>query len=305
MPSVNVAEPSPREAAGMKPGFARLGAFVGTIRSRILITFLLMSMITGALGGFAVIGMKRAGVLVEKTYDGPLMSINYARAAATDFAAMRAAFARRWITNDPEMRAKLDDTMDALRRTLPDDPATAAERSQSSRAVQAAAKVRQAIEEWDQVRRRMIAGAEPDINWETLDRYTAIVDQQVDLLVNYTAGDGFLYRQTARAAVAREAEFNLAGTALALLISGIVALLLARRIIGPVAAASGVARQIASGKLDVEIPSGSSDELGTLLRAMRRMRDNISAMMDREVEQRRSAQSRLADALESSREGVV
>ncbi len=38
---------------------------------------------------------------------------------------------------------------------------------------------------------------------------------------------------------------------------------------------------------------------------MRLMRDNIKTMMQREVEQRRSAQMRLADALESSREGVV
>jgi len=305
MPPFDAVQTPFRASAVAKPGFARLGAFVGTIRGRILIAFVIMSMITGALGGFAVIGMKRAGVLVEKTYDESLMSINYARAAATDFAAMRAAFARRWITTDPEMRAKLDDTIEAVRKTLADDLTIAAERSQSSRAVQAAGKVRHAIEEWDQVRRRLIGGAEPDINWETLDRYTATVDQQVDLLVNYTAGDGFLYRQTARAAVAREAEFNLAGTALALLISGVVAWLLARRIIGPVAAASGVAERIASGKLDVEIPRGSADELGALLGAMRRMRDNIRAMMEREVQQRRSAQTRLADALESSREGVV
>jgi diguanylate cyclase (GGDEF)-like protein/PAS domain S-box-containing protein len=35
------------------------------------------------------------------------------------------------------------------------------------------------------------------------------------------------------------------------------------------------------------------------------MRDNIKSMMEREAEQRRSAQTRLADALESSQEGVV
>ena len=35
------------------------------------------------------------------------------------------------------------------------------------------------------------------------------------------------------------------------------------------------------------------------------MRNNIKAMMDREVAQRRSAQARLADALESSQEGVI
>src|SRR6185295_18099292 len=102
---------------------------------------------------------------------------------------------------------------------------------------------------------------------------------------------------------AREAEFNLAGTALALLFSAAVAWLLARRIIGPVAAASGVAERIANGTLDVKIPRGSADELGALLGAMRRMRDNIQTMMEREVAQRRSAQTRLADALESSREG--
>ncbi len=84
-----------------------------------------------------------------------------------------------------------------------------------------------------------------------------------------------------------------------------MAWLLARRIIGPVAAASAAAAQIAGGKLDVEIPQGSADELGALLAAMRLMRDNIKMMMEREVEQRRSAQMRLADALESSREGVV
>ena len=77
------------------------------------------------------------------------------------------------------------------------------------------------------------------------------------------------------------------------------------RIVGPVAVASSVAERIAAGKLDVAVPDGSADELGALLAAMGVMRDNIKAMMDREVEQRRSAQARLADALECSQEGVV
>jgi diguanylate cyclase (GGDEF)-like protein len=173
------------------------------------------------------------------------------------------------------------------------------------RAVRAAAKVQRAVSDWNDVRRSLIDGSKPHINWETLDRYSAIVAQEVDLLVNYTAGDGFMYRQTARASVTREVNLNLIGTALALFFSAVVALLLARRIIGPVAAASGVAERIADGRLDVQIPRGSADELGDLLSAMRRMRDNIKSMMEREVEQRRFAQTRLADALESSREGVV
>jgi diguanylate cyclase (GGDEF)-like protein/PAS domain S-box-containing protein len=151
----------------------------------------------------------------------------------------------------------------------------------------------------------MLAGSAPAAAWDELDRYATTVDQQIDLLVNYTAGDAFTYRQSARAAVAADTRLNLVGTALAVLLSGLVAWLLARRIIGPVAAASAVAGRIAGGDLDGEMPRASADELGALLAAMGIMRENIRAMMQREVAQRRSAQARLADALESSREGVV
>src|SRR5512135_2669902 len=96
--------PLPRWRRGVS-AVAGLGK---TIRGRILVAFLVMSMITAALGYYATLGIQDAGILVDKTYDQSLMSINYARAAAADFAAMRAAFARRWIENDPANRATLD-----------------------------------------------------------------------------------------------------------------------------------------------------------------------------------------------------
>jgi hypothetical protein len=89
----------------LRRAVARAGAFGMTIRGRILVAFLVMSVITASLGGYAAFGIRDAGVLVDKTFDESLMSINYARAAATDFAAMRAAFARQWIANDPAMRS--------------------------------------------------------------------------------------------------------------------------------------------------------------------------------------------------------
>ncbi len=276
-----------------------------TIRGRILVAFLVMSMITAALGGYATFGIKDAGILVDKTFDESLMSINYARAAAADFAAMRAAFARLWIASDPAMRNRLENEIDKLTKTLFDDLQIAVRRSQSVRARQASANVESAVEAWANMRERLLDRTKLDTDWETLDHYAAKVDEQIDLLVNYTAGDGFIYRQTARATVARDLNLNIAGTALALVLSGLVAWALARRIVRPVAMASSVAERIANGKLDVVIPKGGADELGVLLASMGLMRDNIKTMMEREVTQRRTAQSRLADALESSQEGVV
>jgi diguanylate cyclase (GGDEF)-like protein/PAS domain S-box-containing protein len=280
-------------------------SFCTTIRGRILVAFLVMSAITGALGGYAVWGIQDAGVLVRKTFDESLMSINYARAAATDFATMRAVFARRWIADDPQLREDLDDQIAGLAKTLKDDLAIAAKRSQSTRAKEAALNVQRAVDAWKDTSEHLLDKTKLDASWDQLDRYAAKVDQQVDLLINYTAGDGFLYRQSAIDTVAHDLNFNIAGTALALLMSGLVAWTLARRIIRPVATASNVAECIATGKLDVLIPAGGTDELGTLLASMRSMRDNIGQMMDREVAQRRSAQTRLADALDSSQEGVV
>jgi len=276
-----------------------------TIRGRILVAFLVMSVITAALGAYATMGVRNAGLLVDKTFDESLMSINYARAAATDFAAMRAAFARRWIATDPATRAALDREIAKLNKTFSQDIAIAAQRSQSVRATRAAQDVVRMVAQWNSIRERLLDGTKLDVNWETLDRYVGKVDDQIDLLVNYTAGDGFLYRESALAEVARDVRLDIAGIALALLLSALVAWALARRIVGPVAVASNVAERIAAGKLDVAVPNGGGDELGALLAAMAVMRDNIKAMMDREVAQRRSAQARLADALERSQEGVV
>src|SRR5665213_2429683 len=191
-----------------------------TIRGRILVAFLIMSMITAALGGYATFGIKDAGILVDKTFDESLMSINYARAAAADFAAMRAAFARLWIANDPAMRDRLENEIDKLTKTLFDDLQIAVRRSQSVRARQASANVESAVEAWANMRERLLDRTKLDTDWETLDHYAAKVDEQIDLLVNYTAGDGFIYRQTARATVARDLNLNIAGTVLALVLSG-------------------------------------------------------------------------------------
>jgi len=284
---------------------ARAGSLCVTIRGRILIAFLIMSVITAVLSAYATLGIMDAGVLVDKTFDESLMSINYARAAATDFAGIRAAFARRWIVADPQMRAALDKQIEKLSNSLETDLQIAAARSQSVRALRASENVRYAVDAWKRICEQLINGATADVNWESLDHYASKVDEQIGLLVSYTAGDGLLYRHGARATVARDVQLNIAGTALALLLSVIVAWALARRIVGPVAVASRVAERIASGKLDVAVPRGSADELGALLAAMGVMRDNIKAMMDREVGQRRDAQARLADALECSQEGVI
>jgi diguanylate cyclase (GGDEF)-like protein len=274
-----------------------------------------MSAITATLGVYATSGIRHAADLVAKTFDESLMSINYARAAAADFSNMRAASARRRVSTDLASRAALDKEIVNLEKTLHEDLNIAAERSQSALAVTAAKKVQEAADAWAALHRDVVleedaAGNPPEgkglsTQAGNLDNYAKTVDQQVDLLINYTAGDGFLFRQHALSAINRDINFNLIALAAALILSAFLSWRLSRRIIGPVAVASRAARNIAEGKLDVDIPAGGVDELGTLITAMGVMRNNIKDMMEREIAQRRSAQARLTDALETSQEGVV
>src|SRR5262249_11333758 len=125
---------------------ARAVALCMTIRGRILVAFLIMSAITASLGVYAVFGIRHAGILVDKTFDESLMSINYARAAAADFAAM--PFARQWIASEPTMRADLGNQIEKLSASLAEDLQMAAGRSQSDRATRAAENVQRAAEAW-------------------------------------------------------------------------------------------------------------------------------------------------------------
>jgi diguanylate cyclase (GGDEF)-like protein len=281
------------------------GSSVKTIRGRILFAFLVMTLITSILGLYAAYNIQRAGSLVSKTFDKSLMAINYARAASADFNAIQAAFARQLLTADHATRVMLDAKMTELEKSLADDLSIAVERSQSDRASQAGARVQRAVMAWSTMRKRVIEGANPNEAWHSLDHFASVVEQQIDLLINYTAGDGFSYRQSAQSAVALDIRINLFATLLAVALSALAAWLLARTILGPIAKASEVAKRIAGGHLDIAIPNGGNDELGALLSAMEVMRENIRASIQSEVAQRRFAQTRLADALESSREGII
>ena len=276
-----------------------------TIRGRIFVAFLGMSLLSGALGLYAVIAISHIGTLINRTYDESLMSINYARATAADFAKMRMAFARRISRHGAAETAKLDAEIAELSTTLAEDLTIAVKRSQSDRAVRTAGAVQAAVAAWEEMRRTFDPATARPERWDALDQQASVVDNQIDLLVNHTAGDGFTFRQAARTLVAWEMRLNAIAAALAIVTCALIAWLLHRRISGPLAAASAAAERIASGRLEDRIPAGGRDELGSLLQSMAAMRDNIRAMMAREVSQRRRAEALVTDALQTSREAVV
>jgi len=274
-----------------------------SIRGKVLAAFLVLSAITGSVGLYAYLSLSQSSRLVAQTYDKPLMSISFARQVLADFSRLEASFARRLLAKSTAEIKVLDTIRVERAEELTSDLDVVGKRATSDRARKAVERVRAAVADWVREGEAVLAHRGVK-DWSALDNSSAIVNEQIDLLVNYAAGDGFKGRQEALAVVDTNTQVQIACTAAALVLSLIVAVLLIRRIMGPVASASRAADRIARGELDVDIPVTGRDELASLLDSMAVMRDNIRAMMDKEIALRRSAQVRMVDAIESSSEGV-
>ena len=264
-----------------------------------MLAFTVLAMITGALGLYAVRSVVESGRLVVRTYDKPLMAINYSRLAQADFNALELAIER--LTRDPDTKDTSNARITELEHAVWADIGVAEERSATLTSAAAGRSAAQAFQAWCAMRE---APASPNQR-EALREQTARVLESLDLLGELTADDGFRDRERSLALIERYRRLSILATVEVLLIGCLVALTLARKMVTPIAAASYAAGRIAAGELDTDIRPGGKDEMGRLLASMTVMRDNIRQMMDREITARRSAQSQLADAIEGARSGVA
>ncbi|HKU54442.1 MAG TPA: ATP-binding protein [Rhizomicrobium sp.] len=267
-----------------------------TIGAKIFGAFAAMSAIIGLTGlaGYGV--LSAAGNIAVTTFDGPLMAINYARAAQTDFTEMQIA-ELRYEHAAPAGRAAIVSEISRIAATFTADLEVAAQRSLAADEQKMIAQIHPLVQRWRDVRAR------GDIaELEKLDRQ---IDEKFDLLIEYHTDHSFIGRRKTVANIRNYKYASIAITVFALLLAGGITLLLRSRIVRPLRAAATVADRIANGEMQTPIPPGGQDETGALLKSMTVMQDSIREAMTREKDLRRSAENRLADALETSHEGVM
>jgi len=267
-----------------------------TIGAKIFGAFAAMSAIIGLTGlaGYGV--LSAAGDIAVTTFDGPLMAINYARAAQTDFTEMQLA-ELRFEHAAPADRTAISNEISEIASTFDADLEVAAQRSLAADEQKMIAQIRPLVQRWRDVRAR------GDI--AQLERLDKQIDEKFDLLIEFNTDHSFIGRRKTVTNIGNYKYASGAITLFALLLAAGLTLLLRSRIVRPLRAAAMVADRIANGEMQTPIPPGGQDETGALLKSMTVMQDNIREAMTREKEQRRSAENRLVDALETSREGVM
>lgn len=267
-----------------------------TIGARIFGAFAVMSAIIGLMGLASYGVLSAAGNIAVTTFDGPLMAINYARAAQNDFTEMQLA-EQRFEHAGPSDRRTIAAQIDELRAIFNEDLDVAAQRSLGADEQRVIAQIRPLMKRWSE------ALAKGDM--AALTALDAQIDDKFDLLIEFNTGNSFIGRRQTVTNIENYKYALIAMTALALLLAAGITLLLRSRIVRPLQAAARVADRIARGELQTQIPQGGRDETGALLGSMTVMQHSIRQMMGRETALRLSAENRLADALETSREGVL
>ncbi len=278
---------------------SRLHVRIG-ISQKILLGFVTMALMIGGLGGYGFHVLDAAGTIVADTYDRPLMTVNYGRSASQIFTEMEKELFRRQFAVPAEKDA-IDRDLPQLAKTFDEDLGVARSRALSDAERAAIDNIQKQVARWNV--RWEAAPNNPD-NRE-LQAMSADIAKSFDRLVELTTDNSFVERRKGLDAITQFEYSTMGAVALALLVACVITFFLARRIVQPLTTAANVADRIASGQLDTVIPRGFDDETGILLHSMSVMRDGIKSMMAREQTQRRSAQTRLVDALESSHEGMV
>jgi signal transduction histidine kinase/HAMP domain-containing protein len=267
-----------------------------SIGAKIFGAFVAMSMIVAAMGlaGYGV--LSAAGTIAVTTFDGPLMAINYARAAQTDFAEMQIA-ELRYEHAAPADRPAIAWEIADVASTFTADLEVAAQRSFAADEQKVIAQIAPLVQRWRNAHARGDTGELERLNQEIGDKF--------DLLIEFNTDHSFIGRRQTVTNITSYKYASIAMMVFALLLAAGITLLLRSRIVRPLRAAASVADRIAKGELQTPIPLGGQDETGVLLNSMTVMQDNIREAMTREKELRRSAENRLVDALETSREGVM
>jgi len=267
-----------------------------SIGTKIFGAFVAMGAIIAVLGAAGYAVLASAGDIAVTTYDGPLMAINYARAAQTDFAQLQMDELRFEHAEANEKGAIAADIANTA-STFGDDLAVAEQRSFAADEQRLINQIKILVSQWRAARGRADTRA--------LEKLDTQIDDKFDLLIELNTDHSFVSRRQTISNIANYRYATIGATLLALLLAASITLFLRRRIIRPLSSAAAVADRIAKGELQTRIPPGGADETGALLKSMTVMQDSIREMMTRETALRLSAENRLADALETSREGVI
>ena len=248
-----------------------------SIRYKFFGAFSILIALAVGLACYGFRGISTTGDLVVHLYDGPLMGINYARAAHAALNEARLLLQRSLTETDAKDTAKFAKLLEDISFDLK----IVRERVKNKDVTATLERAEGQLRDWsDAARWRLVTpadGSTPALADSSILQSGERAAAALDDLVEMVAANGFDDRMAAEATVAAARTTMLIITIGTALIGLMLAIAFSYSMSKPIFAAMGVAERVAGGSFTNRIDVERSDELGRLLSSLAAMQDGLKA----------------------------
>jgi signal transduction histidine kinase/DNA-binding NarL/FixJ family response regulator len=241
-----------------------------SIRAKLLGAFLLATAGAAILGATALFATWTLGQLAIRMFDQPLMTVNFARSAQTDFAAMELAD-RDAVSPDPQMRAEALRTLDERMKVLFDDLSVADRRGHSPSVTHMVQEIRGYVKDWPAAAAaaRAASGADAAPLLAARDTLGKKIRSELEILVQVAADEGFVFREDAQRIIGETRLWSAIVMVVLVAICIVITIVLSRTLIRPLGIMTRKMIKIARGDQDLAVPYMTRrDEVGDMARSL-------------------------------------
>jgi signal transduction histidine kinase len=235
-----------------------------SIKGKFVIALIIAVAITAVLAATALVSTWMLGGLAQSMYDKPLQAINFARAAQTNFIIMDL---------EAQLRHRRDETrQEELMNEFLTDLDIVDERRLSERAGTLVIDLRDEIKQWSIAASGTVAmtgGVEPERERMRRDQLAASIRQNLEVLVQTAAEDGFRFWLQAQQGVERTQIITWSIVAVVVGLAFLVGAIVVHTIVRPMNQLGRAMVAVANGENDVAVPGlNRRDEIGGMAGAL-------------------------------------
>lgn len=251
-----------------------------TVRLKLAAAFAIAVLTAAGLGVAAFWAVQSVGSLVVRMYDQPLMAINYARLAQTDFSTQELSTREVLTENEAAVSARYAEEIKAKNDEFLADLGVAEERGLNAAIRGYGAKIRSLNEIWlqttldalveplDSVARREYI--------RTRETLAAAISENLEILTQIAAEDGFIFRTQAEAEIRATENRTMTMIAALAAVILVVSILLTRNIVSPLNTMTQAMFRLADGDIGVKVPETSRrDEIGQMANSLQVFRQAL------------------------------
>ena len=275
------------------------------LRPQLLIGFLSLTALILFMGSYGIFSLNRIYEFTRAMYDGPLMSINFARSAQYDFSRIELALSDLAVAVDDGKQEALIVEIEEHREVFAEDLSIAEERTKSAEGQAVIGRIRTALAGWD------VAWLELETAYSNYDMTAAArlqgrvvaaiqaVNEEIEVLVEFAAQEGYDFRSMALDQSRSVIQLNWIIVIVGILGGILLGLLMAWRIVNPTVRITNALRELSANERDVDIPeTGRKDEIGDIARAAATFQQTTISFQDNLLK----ANAGLEEAAEAARQ---